>query len=146
MSSLMSDTKWELSLFSPLPSPVWLLSSAVTLAVLLGATPCQVEFRDSDTVSYNPFAMVSVSQRKTAREADRNIEKDELKQERRLIVTVWNCVCLMWPTPPTNLIGMSWKLVWKLFRPVTWKVIKIVRIRLTVLAWRERHFDCVAVK
>lgn len=53
MSSLMSNTLCELPLFSP-PPLVWLLSSAVTLAVFLGATPCQVEFRDSDTVSSNP--------------------------------------------------------------------------------------------
>lgn len=46
MSSVISNTKCELSLFS-LPPLVWLLSTAVTLAVLLGATPCQVEFRDS---------------------------------------------------------------------------------------------------
>lgn len=46
MSSVISNTKCELSLFS-LPPLVWLLSRAVTLAVLLGATPCQVEFRAS---------------------------------------------------------------------------------------------------
>lgn len=42
------------------PPPLSCLA-AVTLAVLLGATPCQVEFRDSDTVSSNPSSGLSVS-------------------------------------------------------------------------------------
>ena len=40
---------WAFIIFKQL---VWLLSRAVTLAALLGATPCQVQF--GDTVSCNP--------------------------------------------------------------------------------------------
>ncbi len=79
----------------PLPRLVWLLSSAVTLAVLLGATPCQVEFRD--TVSSNPSPGWVWAREKQQRETDGNGEKDRLKDERRLIVTIWSCFCLVWP-------------------------------------------------
>lgn len=75
MSSVISNTKCELSLFS-LPPLVWLLSTAVTLAVLLGATPCQVEFRDSQY----PVTLRQGEcepQKKTARELKRNNEKDK---------------------------------------------------------------------
>lgn len=61
MSSLMSNTKCEPSLFLTPPPPPLSCLAAVTLAVLLGATPCQVEFRDSDTVSSNPSSGLSVS-------------------------------------------------------------------------------------
>lgn len=67
MSSVISNTKCELSLFS-LPPLVWLLSTAVTLAVLLGATPCQVEFRDSQ---------YPVTLRQGECELKRNNEKDK---------------------------------------------------------------------
>lgn len=48
-------------IISHLPPPPLSCLAAVTLAVLLGATPCQVEFRDSDTVSSNPSSGLSVS-------------------------------------------------------------------------------------
>lgn len=69
MSSLMSNIIF--------PLLVWLLSGAVTLAVLLGATPCQVEFTDSDTISSNPLVQ-GVSQRETdSTGEDRQVERRE---------------------------------------------------------------------
>lgn len=85
---------WAFIISTP-PRLVWLLSSAVTLAVLLGATPCQVEFRD--TVSSNPSPGWVWAREKQQRETDSNGEKDKLKDERRLIVTILSCFCLMWP-------------------------------------------------
>ncbi len=41
---------------------------------------------------------------------------------------------------------MSRNMVWMLFRPVTWKVIKLFPIGLTVRVWQEHHFDRVAMK
>lgn len=58
-------------------------------------TPCQVEFRDSDTVSSNPSLELSVSQRKNSKERQTETERDALKEEKGLIVTMWSCCCLM---------------------------------------------------
>lgn len=81
MSSLMSNTKCEPSLFLTPPPPLSCLA-AVTLAVLLGATPCQVEFRDSDTVSSNPSSGLSVSPGEKNGEGDGR-KRRERQAERR---------------------------------------------------------------
>lgn len=83
MSSLMSNTKCEPSLFLTPPSrPALSCLAAVTLAVLLAATPCQVEFRDSDTVSSNPSSGLSVSRREKNSEGDGR-KRWERQAERR---------------------------------------------------------------
>ncbi len=40
---------------------------------------------------------------------------------------------------------MSQKMVWTLFWPLTWKIIKIFHFGLMVWAWWDRHFDHVTV-
>lgn len=82
MSSLMSNTKCEPSLFLTPPPPPLSCLAAVTLAVLLGATPCQVEFRDSDTVSSNPSSGLSVSPGEKNGEGDGR-KRRERQAERR---------------------------------------------------------------
>lgn len=69
-------------IISHLPPPPLSCLAAVTLAVLLGATPCQVEFRDSDTVSSNPSSGLSVSPGEKNGEGDGR-KRRERQAERR---------------------------------------------------------------